>query len=105
MGGSAVCLKDVVFKTRWIKNSVFYPSPPNPPHARGRPPDPLYEEDKTGTLGYSLNLYNINTNISKCKSSFYHFYMEGKRASPLTLTNHCVIRYPPCPGVSPGPLI
>ena len=32
MGGSALCLKDVFFKTRWIKNSLSFLSvPPLPP--------------------------------------------------------------------------
>jgi len=36
LGGSALWLKDVVFKTRWIKNSKSFLSvPPLPPHAGG----------------------------------------------------------------------
>ena len=45
-GGSALWLKDVVFKTRWIKNSKSFLSvPPLPPHALAAPQLPNFSKN------------------------------------------------------------
>jgi hypothetical protein len=62
LGGSALWLKDVVFKTRWIKNSnSFLSVPPLPPHAGGssemgkEEKCKLYDMDNIlATLGVSM---------------------------------------------------